>query len=244
VLKRLHPVAKLAACLAWVAAASLILDPLFLGASLGLAVLLLLGPGGVRAGAAARAAATFALFGFGFLTTAVLFRMDGGYVAALSAEAALRSDAARAGVSLFLRAMACGMISYLFAATTDAGALARAAMAQAGLPPRLGYALFATLNAAPEMAADLAMLRRGRAMRRGRTPSRLMGPREAAALAVPLLAAAIRRASDCAVAMEARGLSRDGRPRVLGAPPWRGSDTAATLLAAFALAAAVAATRG
>ncbi len=206
-LRRVHPFAKLGLALAWIAAASLILDPVFLGGSLALAVLLLLGPGGVRPEAVALAAIPFALFGFGFLTTAILFREDGGYVAALSAEAALRSEAARAGVGLFLRAMACGMISFAFAATTDPGALARAAMGQAGLPARYGYALFATLNAAPEMAADLRMLRRARAMRRGRAPARLMGPREAAALAIPLLAAAVRRASETAVAMEARGLA-------------------------------------
>lgn len=241
-LRGAHPFATLGLCLAWVGAASLILDPYFLGASLGLAVLLLLGPAGVALRAVGLAAIPFALFGFGFLTTAILFREDGGYVAALSAEAALASDAARAGVSLFLRAMACGMISFLFAATTDPGALARAAMAQAGLPARYGYALFATLNAAPEMAADLRSLRRARAMRQGRAPRRLMGPGEAAGIAIPLLAAAIRRASDTAVAMEARGLARDGRPRVLGAPPWRGSDTGLVAAGGLALAAAILAT--
>ena len=238
-LTRRHPFAKLGLCLLWVAAASLILDLAFLAGSLALAVALLLGPGGARPGAVALAAIPFALFGFGFLTTAILFREDGGYVAALSAEAALTSEAARAGVALFLRAMACGMISFLFAATTDPGALARAAMAQAGLPARYGYALFATLNAAPEMTADLRALRRARAMRRGRAVSRMIGPREAAALAVPLLASAVRRASETAVAMEARGLSRDGRPCILDAPPWTPADTALTALGAAVLLAAI-----
>jgi energy-coupling factor transport system permease protein len=238
----LHPFGKLGLCLAWIAAASLILDPVFLGASIGLAVLLLLGPGGVRPGAVALVCVPLALFGFGFLTTAILFREDGGYVAALSAEAALESEAARAGVALFLRALACGLISFLFAATTDAGALARAAMAQARAPARYGYALFATFNAAPEIAADLCAMRRARAMRRGRAPGRVVGPREAVALAIPLLAAAIRRASDTAVAMEARGFARDGRPLIVGAPTWRRVDTVATIFGGAALAGAVLAT--
>lgn len=238
----IHPFAKLAVCIAWIAAASLILDPWFLGGSIALAVALLLASGAASLRAIGLVSIPLALFGFGFLWTAALFREDGGYVAALSSEAAIGSPALRAGVALFLRAIACGMISFLFASTTDPGALARAAIAQARLPARYGYALFATFNAAPEVASDLRILRQARAMRRGRAPSRLIGPREAFALAVPLLAAAIRRASETAVAMEARGLSRDGRPTVIGAPPWRRSDAVFTLLGLAALTAAIVAT--
>jgi energy-coupling factor transport system permease protein len=46
---------------------------------------------------------------------------------------------------------------------------------------------------------------------------------------VPLLAGAIRRASRTALAMEARGLARHGRPTVLDAPRWHGRDTLAVL---------------
>lgn len=233
-LRALHPLAKLCVCLSWIAAASLVMDARLQVAIIGLAVALLTLVDRTPLWIVLAAAAPFALFGFGFLTTAILFRTDGGYVAQLSGESALRSDAARAGVTLFLRAIACGMASFLFVRVTDPGALVRALMANARLSPRIGYALFAMMNAAPMILEDLRAMRIARAMRKGQAPRRAPGLREALSLVTPLLAGAIRRASWTAVAMEARGLARGGAPTIMDAPRWRRRDTLTCALGSWA----------
>jgi hypothetical protein len=87
-------------------------------------------------------AVPFALFGFGFLKTSLLFREEGGYALQVAGEAAISGEALQAGIVLFLRALSCGMVSALFVLTTDPGALVKAAMRDWRLPPRVGYALF------------------------------------------------------------------------------------------------------
>lgn len=176
------------------------------------------------------AAVPFALFGFGLFTTAVMFRADGGVFAALRGADAASAEAARAGGVLFLRALACGMVSLVFARAVEPSRLLRALMAQARLPAPLGYALFAALNVAPNLAAEIRLMRLARAMRAGRAPPRRPGPREALGLLIPLLAGAIRQATRTAIAMEARGLRRGRRPSPIGVPPFRPADAALLLL--------------
>jgi energy-coupling factor transport system permease protein len=229
-LRRAHPLAKLAVCLVWIAAASLIMDIRLQLAVIGLSVGLLVLVDRTPLWMVAAVTVPLALFGFGFFSTAVLFRTDGGFIATLAEEAPMGTDAARAGLVLFLRAIACGLASFLFVRTTDPAALVRALMADLRLSPRIGHALFASLNAAPAILSDLHTLRLARAMRARRLPRRIPGPREALGLAVPLLAGAVQRASRTALAMEARGLARGRRQTVLDAPVWRRRDTALLLL--------------
>lgn len=225
-LRRAHPLAKLVVCLAWIAAASLIMDIALQLAVIALSVGLLVLVDRTPLWMVAAVTVPLALFGFGFFSTAVLFRTDGGFIATLAEESPVRTDAARAGLVLFLRAIACGLASFLFVRTTDPAALVRALMADLRLSPRIGHALFAALNAGPAILSDLQTLRLARAMRQRRTPRRIPRPREALGLAVPLLAGAVQRASRTALAMEARGLARGRRQTVLDAPRWRGRDTA------------------
>jgi energy-coupling factor transport system permease protein len=117
------------------------------------------------------------------------------------------------------------MISVFFALTTDPGSLVRALMVHARLPPRIGYSLFAAMLLFPDLASEAQQMRIARAMKTGRRIRRVPGPAEIMSLVIPLLAFAIRRAGRTAVALEARGLSPDGRRTVMNAPHFQRSDT-------------------
>lgn len=243
-LGRVHPLPKLVFCLLWIAASLAIFDLRFQIGSLALAAGLLVTTERVRPLTVLALAVPFALFGFGFLSTSLLFDRETGFAAQMAREQALARPDAAPGLVLFFRALACGMVSALFALTTDAGALVRALMAQARLPASVGYALLQAMHLVPDVAREAQAMRMARAMRRGRAPGRIPTPWEAGALAVPLLAYAIRRAGRTATAMEARGF-RPGAPRtLLGAPPptrrdWAFCAGALGLLAAAAAACAL-----
>ena len=242
-LSRSHPLPKLAVCLVWIAAACIVFDPWFLTGIIAVCAAVLILGEGIRPWIVLLAMIPFALFGLGFFTNAVLFRADDGFIAALADESPFRAEAAEAGLTLFLRAIACGMVSLVFAWTTDPGALTRALMAVRALPVRFGYALFAVLNLAPSLAAEIRMARIARAMRRGRPPRRVLWPGEAAALAIPLLAGAIRQAGRTAMAMEARGLGRTAQPTLLNVPVPARTDLLLATAGLIALAAVFAAAR-
>lgn len=239
-LSTLHPLVKLVLCLVWIVAAILVFDARFqmtalLGAALALMLLDRVSPLTVLA-----LMVPFALFGFGFLTTSLLFREESGYATRMAGEAIVRSEAFSAGMVLFLRAVACGMVSALFALTTDPGQLIKAMMRDWRLPPRIGYALFSALQLVPDLLSEMHQARLARAMKRGAPPSRIPGPVETASLFVPMLAYAIRRAGRSAIAMEARGLAPGVRRTILEAPRLHRRDLIATAAAlailAFALA--------
>ncbi|WP_210497288.1 energy-coupling factor transporter transmembrane component T family protein [Microvirga antarctica] len=230
--RTLNPLSKVAVCAVWLVAAILIFDARFqIGAILIVCIvlvalertspLLLLG-----------LMVPFSLFGLGFLTTALLFREDSAFALHVAGESVFGSPAASAGVTLFLRAVACGMISAFFALTTDPGAFVRGLMAHARLPPRFGYALFAALQLVPDLAAEAQQMRLARAMQSGRVLRRLPGPVEAGSLVIPLLAFAIRRAGRTAIAMEARGLDAHGPRTIMAVPPfeWRDAGFAAVAM--------------
>ena len=148
----------------------------------------------------------FGLFGMGFWTTSLLFHRESGYAVQVARETIVGSTTCSAGAVLFLRSVACGMISAFFVLTTDAGALVRALMFYGKLTPRLGYALFTGMQLVPDLVSELHEMRLARAMKSGCFLTRLPRPREAVSLVVPLLAFAIRRAGNTAVSLEARGL--------------------------------------
>ncbi|QKV19700.1 energy-coupling factor transporter transmembrane component T [Oricola thermophila] len=239
-LSALHPLPKLAVCLAWIAASVLVFDAGFQLAVIALAAGLLVVAERRPPLLVLALMVPFALFGFGFLTTSVLFGRESDFALHAAAETPFGSASVSAGVVLFLRAVACGMVSALFALTTDPAALVKALMVHCRLSPRIGYALFSAMLLVPDLAGEARQVRLARAMRAGRPPRRVPGPFETASLVVPLLAFAIRRAGRAAIAMETRGLAA-GVPRtVLGAPVPRRRDLV-FVLAALALLAAVAA---
>jgi len=217
-LKEIHPLAKLVICVLWLAASILIFDAIFqllaIGVATGALILLDRQPPLL----VLALMVPFALFGFGFFTSSVLFRQEGGYALQMAAEAPFGGEAVSAGLVLFLRALACGMVSALFALTTDPASFIKAMMVNWRLSPRIAYALFSSFHLMPDLAAQAHQIRIARAMRRGRAPRRFPGPMEVASLVVPMLAYAIRRANRSAIAMEARGLGAEPRRTVASAP--------------------------
>lgn len=223
-LSRLHPLAKLCICLVWIAASIVVFDARFQLATILLCAFALVllerkSPFTVLA-----LMLPFALFGFGFLTTSIFFRAESDFAQRMAEEAPFASEAFSAGLVLFLRTIACGMVSALFALTTDAGQLIKALMVEWRLSPRVGYSLFSVLQLVPDLAAEAQQIRLARAMKRGKPPRRIPGPAETISLLIPLLAYAIRRANRAAIAMEARGLATDVPRTVTGAPRFGRGD--------------------
>jgi len=102
-LSRLHPLPKLVLCSLWLAASMLIFDAAFQLLTIGIvaASLILLerrSPLLVLA-----LMVPFALFGFGFLTTSVLFRQESDFALRLAERAPFGGAAFSAGLVLFLR---------------------------------------------------------------------------------------------------------------------------------------------
>ena len=209
-LKDLNPLTKLAVSLTWLMSSMLVIDGRFQIACILLpsAALILLNrtsPFSLFA-----LMIPFGLFGMGFWTTSLLFHRESGYAVQVARETIVGSTTCSAGAVLFLRSVACGMISAFFVLTTDAGALVRALMFYGKLTPRLGYALFIGMQLVPDLVSELHEMRLARAMKSGWLLTRLPRPREAVSLVVPLLAFAIRRAGNAAVSLEARGLFPNG----------------------------------
>jgi len=226
VLSTLHPLPKLVICCVWVMASILIFDATFQLLAIGVVAAALIVLERRSPLMVVSLMVPFALFGFGFLTTSVLFRHESDYALRIARETPFGGTALSAGLVLFLRAIACGMASALFVLTTDPGALVKAMMVSWRLSPRIGYSLFSAMHLTRDMASEAQQMRMARAVRRGRPPRRIPGPLEMASLVVPLLAYAIRRASRTAIAMEARGLGAVPQRTVFAAPRYRPADLA------------------
>ncbi|MBQ0823691.1 energy-coupling factor transporter transmembrane protein EcfT [Microvirga sp. HBU67558] len=223
-LTSLNPLSKLAVCCVWLVAAVLVFDPRFQLAAILAPALALVGLHRTSPLVLLALMVPFGLFGFGFLTTSLLFRQESDFALLMAGESLLSSPGFSAGITLFLRALACGMISVFFALTTDPGLFVRALMQHAKLPPRIGYSLFAALQLVPDLAGEAQQMRLARAMKSGRRLRRVPGPFELMSLVIPLLAFAIRRAGRTAIAMEARGLGPDAPRTIMNAPAFQGRD--------------------
>lgn len=234
-LKALNPLSKVLVCIVGLVASVLVFDARFQVALIVLTGFSLVVLNRTSPLLLLALMVPFCLFGFGFLTTSLLFRQDSEFATRMAGEALLSAPAFSAGLTLFLRAVACGMISVFFALTTDPGSLVRALIVHARLPPRIGYSLFAAMLLVPDLAAEAQQMRIARAMKTGRRIRRVPGPGEVMSLVIPLLAFAIRRAGRTAVALEARGLSPDGARTVLNAPGFRRSDAIFMIAALVAI---------
>jgi energy-coupling factor transport system permease protein len=238
-LSRLHPLPKLALSLIWIIASLVVFDLQFQLVTLGFVVALLWVVERVPLWKILLLIVPFALFGMGFLTTSVLFQRDSGFAVQMAQEqGAVQPDLAP-GLVLFARVLACGMISALFALTTDAGRLVRALMQHLLLPAPVGFAILQAMHLVPDLGRELQSLRMARAMRNGHALRRIPRPSEIVALVIPLLAFGIRRATRAAIAMEARGL-HPGRARSqLPQPGITRFDMLASAVATVALLAAL-----
>ncbi len=206
-----HPLPKLALCLGWIIASLVVFRLSFQIVLLVVATLILLVDARVPPRRLLLLMVPFALFGFGFFTTSVLFRAESGFALQMAQEQGGTPDVAP-GLVLFFRVLSCGMISAVFALTTDPGHLVRALMQYLRLPAPMGFALMQAMHMVPDLRAEMLQLRMARAIRLGRPLRRFPAPGEAIALAIPLLAYAIRRATRAALSFEARGL-QPGRAR-------------------------------
>ncbi len=168
----------------------------------------------------------FALFGFGFLTTSLLFNAVSGFAVQMAREQGAAVPDAAPGLVLFARTLACGMVSALFALSTDPGQLVRSLMTHLRLPAPAGFALMQAMHLVHDLGREMQTLRMARAMQQGRQMRRIPRPGEVMALTIPLHAFAIRRASRAAIAMEARGLRPHHRRSHMQDSPIRAADTA------------------
>lgn len=235
-LRSLHPLAKLIVCLVWLAASILVFDARFQLAIIALSATLLVVLDRRSPQLVLVLMVPFALFGFGFLTTSVLFRQDSDFALQMARETPFAGEAASAGLVLFLRAIASGMVSAVFVLTTDPGKFLKALMRNWRLSPRIAHALSSAMQILPDLAGEAQQIQLARAMKRGRPPSRIPNPRETVSLVIPLLAFAIRRASRAAIAMEAKGLGATSNRTVFGAPEFGRGDIVFLPLSAGILA--------
>jgi energy-coupling factor transport system permease protein len=106
-LSALHPLPKLIVCLVWLAASIAVFDPRFQAGIIALAALTLIlierrSPLLVLA-----LMIPFALFGFGFLTTATLFREESDFATRMAAETPFGSPAFSASPAAWSRPFSC-----------------------------------------------------------------------------------------------------------------------------------------
>lgn len=242
-LRSFHPLPKLALCIAWIVASLVVFRLSFQIALLAAATLMLAADARIPLRRLLLLMVPFALFGFGFFTTSVLFRAESGFALQMAREQGGAADVAP-GLVLFFRVLACGMTSAAFALTTDPGQFVRALMQHLRLPAPMGFALMQAMHMVPDLRAEMLQLRMARAMRRGRPLRRFPAPGETVALAIPLLAYAIRRASRAALAFEARGLGASRARSLLPQTPIRRTDWALLALGLAALASAAAISGG
>lgn len=236
-LSRLHPLPKLALCLIWIGASLSVFDLHFQLSALALAFFLLWGVERIALWKLLLLMMPFALFGFGFLTTSLLFQRESGFAVQMAHEQGAVQPDLSPGLVLFARVLACGMISALFALTTEAGRLVRALMQYLKLPASVGFAILQAMHLVPDLAREMQSLRMACAMRQGHALRRIPRPAEVLTLVIPLLAFAIRRATRAAIAMEARGL-HPGRIRSqLPQPELTATDMAISALGLIVLVA-------
>ncbi|WP_417581820.1 energy-coupling factor transporter transmembrane component T family protein [Pelagibacterium sp.] len=234
-LAKLNPLSVFAACLAYFIGVASSLDPQFQLSVIGLIVIVLIGVQRVPPLLLFALMVPFVLFGMGFVTTNLLFRQDSDFAISIAGGEG-GGQALSAGLTLSLRALAMGTISILFALSVDPGAFVRSLIAYLKFPARLGYALFVAMQLVPDLLAEAAQMRMARAMRAARAVRRVPGIREMTALAVPLLAFAVRRAGRSAIAMEARGFGASPTRTMVGVPGFSWADPIFLIAALCALA--------
>lgn len=223
-LSRLNPLPLFAVCFAFLIGSATSFDPGFQVSVIVLVALVLIVVQRVSLLLPLVLMVPFVLFGMGFVTTNLLFRQDSDFAVHLAGGD--NREALSAGLTLSLRALACGTVSILFALSVDAGAFVKALIAYLRFPVRLGYALFVAMQLVPDLLAEAAQMRMARAMRTGRPVRRVPGPWEMAGLMVPLLAFAVRRAGRSAIAMEARGFGASPARTMIGVPGFSVWDAA------------------
>src|SRR5688572_2976056 len=117
-LKTVNPLVKVAVCLGWMIACVAIFDQRFQLATILIAAAALMLLDRASPALVLALMAPCALFGIGFLTTNLVFHEEAAFARHVAEGKAFASPGMSAGVTLFLRAIAIGMVSALFALTT------------------------------------------------------------------------------------------------------------------------------
>ncbi len=224
---RLDPLVKLGVACAAIVFATLTVQPARLAALAGLLVLLLLAVARVQPRRLALALAPF-----------LFFAVTSSWIYAVAPANIYGWSGWQMALAVGLRSIAVGLVSILFAFTTEPSDLARALIHRARLPRRFVFGALAAIQFLPALAEDarLARLvaRTSLPPNASRLAMALAGLRADAVIA--LLAGAIRRAGTAALAMELRGLRATDGPRNAWRVPragWR--DGVFAILACLAL---------
>jgi energy-coupling factor transport system permease protein len=237
VVARRNPVAKLAAAMLLSLALVSTVDPVAPAVAL-VAELACLPLFGVQPRVLLRRAWPILLAALGALLTLTIFAADrtGRHLVTIGPVEVTTGVLAVAG-GLALRIPAVALPGILVFATTDPTDLADALVQNLKAPARFAIGSLAAFRLLPLLADEwrlLVLARRARGIDAGRNP--LAKARLFASLTFALLVAAIRRGTQLATAMDARGFS-SGRPRTAARrQPFRAADVV-LLLAAAALAA-------
>lgn len=245
-LARANPLAKIGAGLVVMLAAFLTTDPLTPTLLLG-AELAILPATGIRAAAFARRLwpLLVAAVGVGIFNALLAGDPRGEPIFSVGPLVATTASVAT-GIALAIRLLAivgAGVLAFVATEPTD---LADALLQQLRLSPRLAVAALAALRALPILADEwqtIGLARRARGVDPGRSPSAALSL--FAGRLLTLLVRAIRRATQMAAAMDARGLgAREcrgvARPQRMAGGDWLllGGATLAAVAASVASVAA------
>lgn len=206
-LRRLNPLSKLAVAILYIMVATVVFDAAFQLLLLTAVAIALMALERVGPLTLLKVLLPFALVGVGYLWANLLFPGSAAsYAESLGARTLTGNPAVNAGVTLFLRALCFGLVSYGFVRSTDPADFVRALMQRARLPAFIGFSVFSAVQFLPYLRDDLRQIRLARAMRASARAPRWTQLRALPNLAIPLLASTVRKASRAAISMEARGL--------------------------------------
>lgn len=142
------------------------------------------------------------------------------------------------GLATALRIAALLVLSLIAGLTTTGPELVRALVQNLRVPYRIGYTALAALRFVPRFGHELELIRgaqRVRGLDHGRGP--IAAVRRTLAVAIPLLASAIRHAERVALAMDARAFGAHAARTERTLSRWRARDTAFVVLAWCTIAA-------
>lgn len=208
IFRQINPLTKLGAALLFIGYATITFDARGLGLLLAAVAIVLAIAERIAPLALARTLLPFALAGFGFFWTHLLFSAQADSYAQSLPQFDGGLTPFAAGLAMFLRAMCFGTFSYFFVRTTDPGDLVRALIQHMRLPPHLAFSVFAAVQLLPTLHSDLRQIELAHALKTGRVaPSRRWSLFRYTGYAIPLLASTMRRATRAAISMECRGLA-------------------------------------
>jgi energy-coupling factor transporter transmembrane protein EcfT len=207
---RRDPTVKLAVVLAMSLLLVLVVDPvtpmLFLIVAVAAAV-----AGGARPVTIFRALATLSILGIGFVWSNAVFAATQAPPTWTIGPFHATETGLHFGLAIAVRGLAIGMLSLAFVWTTDPTDLIVSLIRHARLPFRVGYPLLAAYRFLPFFADEYAQVRLARRVRGIVAHGPFGRAREAIGELVTLLSDATRRATQVAIAMDARGFAAASR---------------------------------